>query len=57
MIYKMIVNAAFLAIGYYIGKEVGRTEQVRKATAQPRQSGTGVSGKPPAADAANKSGS
>ncbi len=26
MIYKLIVNAAFLAIGYYIGKEVGRSE-------------------------------
>jgi len=23
MLYRLIVNAAFLAIGYYIGKEVG----------------------------------
>lgn len=24
MIYRLLVNAAFLAVGYYIGKEVGR---------------------------------
>jgi len=30
MIYKMLVNAAFLAIGYYIGKEVSRSELARK---------------------------
>ena len=29
MIYKLIVNAAFLAIGYYIGKEVSRAEFAR----------------------------
>lgn len=29
MIYKLIVNAAFLAIGYYIGKEVSRGELLR----------------------------
>jgi hypothetical protein len=29
MIYKMLVNAAFLAIGYYIGKEVSRSELAR----------------------------
>ena len=33
MIYKLIVNAAFLAIGYYIGKEVAV-----------RESGSGKSG-------------
>jgi hypothetical protein len=30
MIYKLIVNAAFLAIGYYIGKEVGMNAQAPK---------------------------
>jgi hypothetical protein len=30
MVYKLIVNAAFLAIGYYIGKEVARGESTRK---------------------------
>jgi hypothetical protein len=30
MIYKLIVNAAFLAIGYYIGKEVAFNESSRK---------------------------
>ena len=25
MIYRLIVNAAFLAVGYYIGREVGRS--------------------------------
>ena len=25
MFYRLIVNAAFLAIGYYIGREVGRS--------------------------------
>ena len=24
VIYRLLVNAAFLAIGYYVGKEVGR---------------------------------
>ena len=37
MIYKLIVNAAFLAVGYYIGKEVGMNAQVpkRHPTAEP----------------------
>ena len=30
MVYKLIVNAAFLAIGYYIGKEVARGEITAK---------------------------
>lgn len=32
MIYKLLVNTAFLAIGYYIGKEVGRSEQLPEDT-------------------------
>jgi hypothetical protein len=38
MIYKLLVNAAFLAIGYYIGKEVSRSEQLPKATEAPNDS-------------------
>jgi|GEM_PF-3140536 len=30
MIYKLIVNAAFLAVGYYIGKEVGMNAKTPK---------------------------
>lgn len=32
MIYKLIVNAAFLAIGYYIGKEVGLDQKRSEKT-------------------------
>ncbi|NNJ96148.1 MAG: hypothetical protein HKP12_03230 [Gammaproteobacteria bacterium] len=38
MIYKLLVNAAFLAIGYYIGKEVCRSEFIRKEMVEPRKS-------------------
>lgn len=34
MFYKLIVNAAFLAIGYYIGKEVARQESRNKESNQ-----------------------
>jgi hypothetical protein len=34
MIYKLIVNAAFLAIGYYIGKQVGLSERIHGKPAQ-----------------------
>jgi len=34
MIYKLLVNATFLAIGYYIGKEVSRNEFMKKASRQ-----------------------
>ncbi len=37
MIYRLLVNVAFLAAGYYIGKEVGRL------SALPRHSGPGQS--------------
>ena len=32
MIYKLLVNATFLAIGYYIGREVSRNESMQKAS-------------------------
>ncbi len=32
MIYKLLVNAAFLAIGHYIGKEVGLNARTHKDT-------------------------
>jgi len=57
MIYKMIINAAFLAIGYYIGKEVGRTEQAPKEASQPRDTETGVSDKASVSDRVDKSAS
>ena len=34
MIYKLIVHAAFLAIGYTIGKQVGLNERARNTTRQ-----------------------
>jgi len=55
MIYKMIINAAFLAIGYYIGKEVGRTEQAQKVARRPRDNETGASEKAAVSDSVNKS--
>ena len=36
MIYKLLVNAAFLAIGYYIGKEVGLNARARSDSASTR---------------------
>ncbi len=40
MIYKLVVNVAFLAIGYYIGKEVCRSENIRKDLRQPVKTAT-----------------
>ena len=39
MVYKMIVNLGFLALGYYLGREVGRTEAIREQLARARKSG------------------
>ena len=56
MIYKLIVNAAFLAVGYYIGKQVGLGEQVRKEPGQrsgespPRSTERRPQGEPPDKD-------
>jgi hypothetical protein len=52
MIYKLIVNTVFLAVGYYIGKEVGRSKLPpsegnktgkagQKAGEQPQSTGAG----------------
>lgn len=38
MFYKLIVNAAFMAFGYYIGKEIGRSEHIRKELEEARES-------------------
>ncbi len=54
MIYKLIVNAAFLAIGYYIGKQVGLNELVRKESEQPRQSPSQSTEKEPSSQASKK---
>jgi hypothetical protein len=40
MIYKLIVNAAFLAIGYYIGKEVCRSDSIHKELGEQPKSAT-----------------
>ncbi len=39
MLYKMIVNIGFMALGYYLGREVGRTEGVREQLLHARKSG------------------
>ncbi len=39
MLYKMIVNVGFLALGYYLGREVGRTEAIREQLSRARKSG------------------
>lgn len=55
MIYKMLVNAAFLAIGYYIGKEVAHSEQSGKKTRQAQESGARAAEKSSDSDSVNKS--
>ena len=42
MIYKMIVNIGFLALGYYLGREVGRTEAIRENLLRARKSGGSI---------------
>lgn len=39
MLYKLIVNLGFLALGYYLGREVGRTEAVREQLIRARRTG------------------
>lgn len=34
MLYKLIVNAAFLAVGYYIGKQVGCSDSTNDGEAE-----------------------
>ena len=47
MIYKLIVNAAFLAIGYYIGKQVGLSELVQRKPADTQKSPSQSTSKKP----------
>ncbi len=42
MIYRMIVNVGLFALGYYLGREVGRTEGVREQLRQAREGGGSV---------------
>jgi len=56
MIYKLIVNAAFLAIGYYIGKEVSRGELLRGEPKDTPKSTTDVAGKEPPVNTSKESG-
>jgi hypothetical protein len=51
----MLVNAAFLAIGYYIGKEVARSEKMGKKTGQAKESGARVTENASNTDSVNKS--
>ena len=37
MIVRMLTGAALLLLGYYIGREVGRTEPIRKELEEARQ--------------------
>ena len=43
MIHKFIVNAAFLAVGYYIGKEVAKKQYANEQQDQPAESSSGSS--------------
>jgi hypothetical protein len=39
MIYRLFINLGLFALGYYLGREVGRTESVREHMRQVRESG------------------
>lgn len=39
MFYRIIINLGLFALGYYLGREVGRTESVRERMRQVRESG------------------
>ena len=41
MIYRLIINLGLFALGYYLGREVGRTESVRERMRQVREAGDG----------------
>jgi hypothetical protein len=42
MITRLIINLGLFALGYYLGREVGRTESVRERMRQVRESGASV---------------
>ncbi len=54
MIYKLIVNAAFLAVGYYIGKEVAKKRQPDEQPERPLQSSVSTAPADNAQDQAGK---
>ncbi|MFQ5756042.1 MAG: hypothetical protein ACE5H7_08085 [Acidiferrobacterales bacterium] len=37
MIFRILVGAGLLALGYYLGREIGRTEPVRKELRNARE--------------------
>jgi len=39
MFTRLIINLGLFALGYYLGREVGRTESVRERMRQVRESG------------------
>jgi hypothetical protein len=39
MIYRLFINLGLFALGYYLGREVGRTESVRERMRQVREAG------------------
>ncbi len=39
MIYRLIANLGLFALGYYLGREMGRTEAIRERMRQVRESG------------------
>ncbi|MGD8588888.1 MAG: hypothetical protein PVG22_08675 [Chromatiales bacterium] len=39
MIARLIINLGLFALGYYVGREVGRTESVRERMRQVRETG------------------
>ena len=46
MIYKLIVNAAFLAAGYYIGKQIGQSKHIREELQESENSASIAEKKP-----------
>lgn len=42
MIYRMIVSVGLFALGYYLGREVGRTEAIREQLRLARGAGGSV---------------
>jgi hypothetical protein len=37
MIFRILFGASLFALGYYIGKEIGRTEPIRESLEESRQ--------------------
>jgi hypothetical protein len=51
MIVRLLTGAALVLLGYYIGREVGRTEPIRKELEEARENDKKQSNeKPPAKD-------